>query len=100
MCIRDSSCAIDGLVALGHRHIGLIGGDRAVSDTGRLRFAGCMEAFARHQIPFDPERSYRGVRFSYAGGYRAARELLALNPDAPVGPVSYTHLSEYQLSNG
>lgn len=73
--------AIDGLVALGHRHIGLIGGDRAVSDTARLRFSGCMEAFARHKIPFDPERSYRGVRFSFAGGYRAARELLALNPE-------------------
>ena len=69
--------AIDHLVSLGHRKIAVIGGERQVSDTTRLRFRGCMEAFAAHGIPFDGELDYETARFSYADGYRAARALLA-----------------------
>lgn len=69
-------CAIDTLIALGHRHIAVIGGDREVSDTGRLRYEGCQRAFREHGIAFDPERDYRGVRFSYQDGYQATKDLL------------------------
>ena len=69
--------AIDHLVGLGHRQIALVGGDRHVSDIARLRYQGCMEAFQKHGIDFQEERDYASARFSYAEGYRAARELLS-----------------------
>jgi len=68
--------AVQHLVQLGHRKIAVIGGDRSVSDTARRRFDGCMTAFAAYDIAFDPETDYRGVRFSYRDGYRAAAQLL------------------------
>ena len=67
--------AIDALVELGHRQIAVIGGN-LISDTTRLRFQGCMDAFQEHGIEFDPEQDYEAVRFSYADGYWAARDLL------------------------
>lgn len=70
-------CAIETLISLGHRKIAVIGGDRQVSDTSRLRFEGCIQAFSDHQIPFDPDRDYQGVRYSYQDGYRATKALLA-----------------------
>ena len=70
-------CAIEMLIALGHRKIAVIGGDRQVSDTSRLRFEGCVRAFSDHNIPFDPEQDYQGVRYSYQDGYRATKSLLA-----------------------
>lgn len=70
-------CAIETLISMGHRKIAVIGGDRELSDTSRLRFAGCVRAFSEHHIPFDPERDYRGVRYSYQDGYRATKDLLA-----------------------
>jgi len=68
--------AIDHLVSLGHRKIAVIGGDREKSDMVLLRFNGCIEAFQKHGIDFDPERNYETARFSYADGYRAAKHLL------------------------
>lgn len=69
--------AIEHLVAQGHRKIVLIGGDRTVSDTAQLRYAGCMDAMIANGIAFDEEADYEGVRFSFADGYRAAKALLA-----------------------
>ncbi len=68
--------AIDTLVGMGHREFAVIGGDRAVSDTTKLRYRGCMDAFQSHGIQFDEELDYEGVRFSYADGYRAVQHLL------------------------
>ena len=70
-------CAIDTLVACGHRSIAVIGGDRRTSDISRLRYEGCCQSFAEHGICFDPERDYRGVRFSSEDGYKATKQLLA-----------------------
>ena len=69
--------AIEMLIGLGHRRIAVIGGDRQVSDTSRLRFEGCVRAFSDHGIPFDPEKDYQGVRYSYQDGYLATKSLLA-----------------------
>ena len=55
-----SRMAIDALIARGHQRFAIIGGDRDVSDTTKLRYQGCMDAF----------------RFSYQGGYSAACNLL------------------------
>lgn len=71
-----SESAVDALVAMGHRKIAIIGGDRSVSDTSRLRYEGCLQAFRKHGIAFDEERYYQGVRFSFQDGYRATRKLL------------------------
>ncbi len=68
--------AVEHLIALGHRKIVIIGGDRVGSDTGRLRFAGCMEAFREHGIDFDPEQDSETIRYSFAEGYKAAQRLL------------------------
>ncbi len=68
--------ALDRLIALGHRHIAIIGGNRSISDTSRQRFEGCMEAFQAHGLAFDPERDYQGVRYSYQDSYQATKTLL------------------------
>lgn len=68
---------IEHLIELGHRQIAVIGGDRAMSDTARRRFEGCLAAFEAHGLAFDPERDYETVRFSYADGYKAAEALIS-----------------------
>ena len=74
---QASRCAIDTLAALGHRHIAVVGGDRLVSDTSRLRYEGCLQSLINHNLPFDPEKDYQGGRFSYQDGYNATARLLA-----------------------
>ena len=69
-------CAMETLIALGHRHIAVIGGKTAVSDTSRLRYEGCLEALREKGLAFDEAWDYQAVRFSYEGGYSAARALL------------------------
>lgn len=76
---QAAQMAIESLIDLGHRQIAVIGGDSSTSDTTRLRFEGCMQAFVSHGIPFDPKLDYEGVRFSYDEGYHAAERLLARN---------------------
>ena len=71
-----SRMALEALIAQGHRRFAIIGGNRAVSDTSRLRYEGCQDAFAAHGITFDGEPDYENVRFSYEGGYQAACNLL------------------------
>ena len=68
---------IDQLISLGHRSFAVVGGDREKSDTARLRFEGCLEAFRRSGISFDPELDYETARFSYLDGHRATLNLLA-----------------------
>ena len=64
---------------MGHKKIAVIGGDKETSDTGRLRYEGCMDSFKEHGIDFDPELDYQGVRFSCKDGYNAANALLKNN---------------------
>ena len=67
--------AVEGLIRMGHRNFALIGGNREESDTTRQRYQGFMDAIEAHGVEFDPVRDYVSVRFSYEGGYLAAREL-------------------------
>ena len=69
-------CAIDTLVARGHRKIAIIGGDKTSSDISRLRLEGCQQAFREHGIAFDIQRDYRGVRVSCEDGYNATKSLM------------------------
>ena len=74
---QAARCAMDSLIALGHRKIVIVGGDRTVSDTSRLRYEGCMQSIRSHGIEYDEELDYQGVRFSYQDGYNATQQLIA-----------------------
>ncbi len=78
--VNDNDAAqlvIDQLISMGHRRFAVVGGDRRTSDTSRLRYEGCIEAFRRSGIAFDPELDYETARFSYLESYRATQNLLS-----------------------
>lgn len=80
VCVDDRQacrCAMDFLIALGHRNIVVVGGCLDVSDISRQRYEGCLESIRSHNLPHDEALDYQGVRFSYSGGYRATAQLLA-----------------------
>ncbi|MBR2880333.1 MAG: LacI family DNA-binding transcriptional regulator [Oscillospiraceae bacterium] len=74
---QAARCAIDSLVAMGHRKFVIVGGDRNISDTSRLRYEGCLQSFRNHGIDYDEELGYQGVRYSYQDGYNATQKLIA-----------------------
>ncbi|HIZ45428.1 MAG TPA: LacI family transcriptional regulator [Candidatus Olsenella pullistercoris] len=71
-----AGCVIDYLWECGHRRIGIIGGDREVSEVSSHRLDGVVCAFERHGATFDAERCYEPCRFSMGDGYHAAMRLL------------------------
>jgi LacI family transcriptional regulator len=80
VCTDDrqaARCAMDSLIALGHKKFVVVGGDRKVSDTSRLRYEGCLQSLRNHGIEYDEELDYQGVRFSYQDGYNATQQLIA-----------------------
>ena len=80
VCVNDrraSRCAMDSLIALGHRRIVVVGGCRDFSEISRLRYEGCLESLRSHGIEFNEALAYQEVRFSYDGGYQATAQLLA-----------------------
>jgi LacI family transcriptional regulator len=80
VCVNDNDAAqlvIDQMISMGHRRFAVVGGDRKNSDTVRLRYEGCLEAFRRSDISFDPDLDYETCRFSYLEGYRATQNLLS-----------------------
>lgn len=77
--VLAAEMAIDHLISLGHRNIGVLGGNREISDTAVQRCKGCRNAFEKHGIPFT-DAQYEVVRFSYEDGYRGAKALLQRNP--------------------
>ncbi len=75
-----AECAIERLVSLGHRNIGIIGSREESSDPAGMRYAGCVRAFDRYSIPMD-RRHVVASKFSLADGYAAMGELLEQFPD-------------------
>lgn len=83
--INDAQAAQDMteyLIQLGHRHIGFITGPVGLT-TSQLRLNGYQQALARHAITFIPELVSEGD-FTYDGGRRAARHLMA----QPIRPTA------------
>ena len=79
VCTDDfqaSRDAMESLIELGHKKIAIIGGKYDGSDTSRLRYDGCLQSMQSHNIDFDREHDYVGIRFSYQDGYDATRQLL------------------------
>ena len=80
VCTDDrqaARCAMDALVAMGHRTFAIVGGDREKSEISRLRYEGCMDSLRRNGIEFDEARGYRGVRFSCQAGFDATQQMIA-----------------------
>jgi DNA-binding LacI/PurR family transcriptional regulator len=72
--------AIEHLIALGHRRIGLLTGARGIAPTEE-RLLGYVEALETHNIPVDPGLIVT-TRARVDGGERGALQLLT-NPDRP-----------------
>lgn len=72
--------AVEYLLSLGHREIGVLGGAMQFSNPARSRYEGCLAAFEQQQIPFDPKVQFASSYFTIEGGYRAMTELLKKMP--------------------
>lgn len=70
-----AECAVEHLIAHGHRNIGIISGDRQCSGPSRLRYEGCRRAFARHGLTLDDDCCVT-ARYTFADGYAAVQRLL------------------------
>lgn len=79
--VAAAKCAVDHLVAQGHRHIGVIGGNTSLSHASRQRLDGCLESFREAGIAFEADTYYAMARFDFKSAYRAAGRLLASAPD-------------------
>ena len=77
---KGAACAVEYLLRSGHENIGVLGGDRTLSDTSFERFEGCLEAFRRNGRAFDESRFYVTGRYSYEFGYSGMKELLKKEP--------------------
>lgn len=71
-----SRCAVDALIARGHKKIAVISGERETSDVGRLRYEGSLDSLRSHQVAFEAEMELSVPRFSYQSGYDAAGKLV------------------------
>lgn len=76
-----AEAAVEHLLALGHRDIGILGGKTEESGPAAARLSGCLSAFARHDVPFDLRRQYESARFGLISGYQAMEHLLGRMPD-------------------
>ncbi len=74
--IQGSMLAIDHLVNLGHRRIGLVGGSREVS-SGEQRYKGYLQAHTKYGISVENDLITEGS-FDHNGGYECMKKLLAL----------------------
>ncbi len=61
------------LIRSGHRRIGVIGGDPAVSEISKNRLDGCQKAFENTEASL---ARYAVARFSFESGYQAMEQLL------------------------
>ena len=73
--------AVEHLFLLGHKNIGMLGGNVEKSYTSLCRFMGAKEAFEEHGAAFDEERQYVSAYFSISAGYHAMEKLLEKMPE-------------------
>ncbi len=78
--IKAGSSAIDYLLDLGHRRIGIIGGSLKLSYISQQRFSGCQQSFSARGLTFDPDL-YQKANFHFDSAYNAAKSLLSRQPD-------------------
>ena len=73
--------AVEHLFSLGHKNIGVLGGNIEKSYTSYCRFMGAKEAFEEHEVLFDENRQYVQAYFSISEGYHAMEKLLDKMPE-------------------
>ncbi|MCR5784689.1 MAG: LacI family transcriptional regulator [Eubacterium sp.] len=71
--------AVEQLINLGHKNIGIIGGRKDTSYTALRRYDGCRLAFKEYGIVSDEKSSYEEAYFDISEGYRAMQRLLSKN---------------------
>lgn len=74
--VEAAMCAVDFLIKQGHKRIGILGGDTAVSHTSKQRLEGCKKSFEKNGLAYKPEECYEKARFSYESAYKAMNRLL------------------------
>ncbi len=73
--------AVEHLISLGHRNIGILGGEMNYSNPAKARFEGCVDAFQKKNIAFDVKKHFESSQFTMEGGYQAMQKLLDKMPD-------------------
>ncbi len=73
--------AVERLMELGHRNIGVLGGCTGMPNASHTRFLGVQRAFAEHGLALDLERQYEATRFAMDSGYEAMGRLLDRMPE-------------------
>lgn len=73
--------AIEHLLSLGHKRIGILGGRIATSQTVFSRYQGCKNAFEQHDMEFNPDEQYESAHFTISDGYYAMQRLMRKMPD-------------------
>lgn len=73
--------AVEHLIELGHRNIGILSGKTETSNAAFTRFTGCSRAFETHGLPFDRVKQVASARFTLESGYAAMTELLQKNEE-------------------
>ena len=86
---QASRLAVEHLVGLGHRRIGVISG-RSLVSTHEERLESCLEALAAHGITPEPELII-AANFDQQQAFDAARTLLAL-PEPPSAIFAFSNL--------
>lgn len=79
--VAGAKFVIEHLIGLGHKNIGILGGNMESSQAGKARYAGCMQAFEEHGMTFDMSRQFEATYFSVADGYRGMERLLSRMPE-------------------
>ena len=79
VCINDTyaaKTAVKYLIELGHKKIGILGGEMRHSNPAKARYEGCLEAFRESNLTFNPKTQYAYSYFSIESGYQSMVELL------------------------
>ncbi|NLH62952.1 MAG: LacI family transcriptional regulator [Erysipelotrichaceae bacterium] len=79
--IAASAAAVEYLVRMGHKNIGIIGGSASLQrgQIGYRRLHGAINQLKKFNIPFDINKQYEPGRFSIASGYESTLSLLKRN---------------------
>jgi LacI family transcriptional regulator len=75
--VKGAYMAVEHLLCLGHKRIGIIAGSNVAS--GKDRLHGYVKALKEHHVPVE-ESLIRDVHFTIEDGRAATKELLSLSP--------------------
>ena len=75
-----AKAAVNHLLQLGHRSIGILGGFTDKSKVAQTRYKGCAEAFRENDMDFDADRQYIASMFTIKDGYNSMKTLLERIP--------------------